>query len=124
MAAWTYGSTRGPKSIVRYVGTGNGRRLRGFRFREGRHYLGFLHRAGVAGKFEGESRALSDAITVCGQGAAHFLCGQGGAVEPEAVPVLLGGKPVGEDGGQIFRGDANAVVGDFDEHAVPAAGFD
>ena len=50
------------------------------------------------------------AVAVGREAAAHFLGGVGAAVQAEAVAVLLGGKAVVEDLGQVLRGNADAVV--------------
>ena len=50
-----------------------------------------------------------------GQGAAQFPGGEGAAVQAKTVAVFAGGEAVLEDAGQMFRGNADAIVNDGDD---------
>ena len=52
------------------------------------------------------------------QGAAHFLGGEGAAMQTETMTVLLGGETVVENPRKIFGRDANAIVDDGQLDAV------
>ena len=75
-------------------------------------------------QIERESSALPWAVAVGGEGAAGFRRGERGAVQAEAVAVLLRGKAVREDAREIFLGDADAVVGHGNLHPAVAVDAD
>ena len=74
--------------------------------------------AGGAGQVEREGGALAGARAGDGEGAAHLLGGEGAAMQAEAVAIFLGGEAVGENAGEVFRRDANAVVAHRDAKTV------
>ena len=59
-----------------------------------------------------------------GEGAFHFPRGVGGGVQAEAVAVLAGGETVGENAGEVFGRNADAVVLHGEEHAAGRAALD
>src|ERR1051326_2510856 len=69
-------------------------------------------------QFEGEGGAPAVAFALDGEGAAHFPGGQRATVQAEAMAVLFGGEPVGENAGEIFGWDAHAVVGHRNPHLI------
>jgi hypothetical protein len=62
-------------------------------------------------QFENERRAVTGSVAVGAQRSAHFLGRQRAAVQAEAVAIFARGKTVVKDPRQIFRGNANPVVG-------------
>src|SRR5262245_18494831 len=61
-------------------------------------------------QIQNEGGAVSGAVALRLEGAAHFFGCQCAAVQAKSVPSLSGGETVGEDASEIFRWDANAVV--------------
>src|SRR5260370_22125444 len=73
---------------------------------------------GCGGQFQGKLRAFAGAFAVRGESASHFFGGVGAAMQAKAVTKISGGKTVIKDFGEIFRGDANAVVDNNNLHPV------
>src|SRR5579864_3405893 len=74
-----------------------------------RLFFGLLSR-GLAGKFKDKTGALAHTLAVRGQGTAHFLRHAQATVQAETMALLARGETVGEQAGEIFRGNAGAVV--------------
>src|SRR5438067_13106692 len=64
------------------------------------------------GQLDDESGAATQARTLDAQHAAHLPGGERAAVQPEAVPGLLGGEAVSEDAAHVLGGHADAGGGD------------
>src|SRR5450432_219436 len=82
----------------------------------GKLFIGVLLR--WTGQFQSEGCTLARAVALDGQRTAHFPCRQRGAVQAEAVAVLLGGETMGENTIQVFERDANAIVAHGDADAA------
>src|SRR5580658_2387301 len=75
--------------------------------------LSGLRRRRLAGKFQDETGALSQALTVGSQRPTHVLRHPPAAVQAEAMTILAGRETVSENPRQILRWDAHAIVPHF-----------
>src|SRR6478609_6339130 len=93
--------------------------------------LGLFGRGGITfgrsvvafeGKFQRERCAQAQAFALDRQRAPEFGGGNRAAVQAEAMAIGTRGEAVAKDAGDVFRGDADAVVNDLDLQAIGADG--
>src|SRR5579862_4573825 len=94
-----------------------------------RQFLGLIA-GGATGQFifkrqfEDEGGTFAWAVAVDGERAAHFPGGQRTTVQTETVAVFASREAVRKDAGEIFRGNAHAVVDDFDSNPIRSGSID
>src|SRR5579883_3165527 len=74
------------------------------------------------GQFQNERGAESRAFAVRHKRAANLPCGEGAAVQAEAVAVFSRGETKAENAREIFRGDSDAVIGNGNAQSLVAGG--
>ena len=70
------------------------------------------------GELQREGGAMAESLAVNAQGASEFFGGFGAAVQAKSMPGFAGRKSLGKDPAKIFRGDADAIIGDVDMDLV------